>query len=206
MKDYYETLGVARDASAEDIKRAYRKRAKELHPDTNPDADPEEMTELNVAYEVLGDEEKRRHYDATGCADDGRKRMEVEVREGILTLILQHVQAMEGNGDVMARVTADIVSQLRGAEQNVREGEKVLRALHRAEKKLRYKGTGHDYVRTALEKRIEEIQHKIELSKINVERIRLAQERIKEYDYEVSWDGYGAPEQPIFRPLFIPRF
>ena len=62
MSDYYATLGVARDASSDDIKRAYRRLARELHPDVNPEAE-EQFKEITRAYEVLSDADKRRRYD-----------------------------------------------------------------------------------------------------------------------------------------------
>lgn len=69
-RDYYETLGVSRDADQREIKKAYRKAAVVHHPDKNPD-DPsaeEKFKELGQAYEVLGDEEKRAAYDRYGHA------------------------------------------------------------------------------------------------------------------------------------------
>lgn len=69
-RDYYEVLGVAKDASAEEIKKAYRKITKENHPDLHPGdkACEERFKEANEAYEVLSDEEKRQKYDQYGHA------------------------------------------------------------------------------------------------------------------------------------------
>ena len=66
-KDYYKTLGVARDASTEEIKRAYRKLARQYHPDVNPDpAAGEKFKEISTAYEVLSDDQKRQIGDLGG--------------------------------------------------------------------------------------------------------------------------------------------
>src|SRR6201992_3440779 len=66
-RDYYATLGVGRDATGEEIKRAYRRLARELHPDVNPDpAAQERFKAVTAAYEVLSDPEKRRIVDLGG--------------------------------------------------------------------------------------------------------------------------------------------
>jgi curved DNA-binding protein len=68
FRDYYETLGVARDASNEDIRKAYRKLARENHPDVNKDPGAEDrFKEISEAYEVLRDPDKRKRYDQLGA-------------------------------------------------------------------------------------------------------------------------------------------
>ncbi len=65
-KDYYKILGVDRNASQDEIKRVFRKKAHQYHPDKG--GDPEKFKEINEAYQVLGDKEKRRQYDRFGSS------------------------------------------------------------------------------------------------------------------------------------------
>ena len=66
-KDYYGVLGVPRDATTEDIKRAYRKLARQYHPDVNPDPGAHDrFKEITAAYEVLTDDQKRQIVDLGG--------------------------------------------------------------------------------------------------------------------------------------------
>ncbi len=67
-KDYYETLGIKRDATDAEIKSAYRKLARKFHPDVNKTKEAEDkFKEINEAYEVLGDKQKRSRYDSLGA-------------------------------------------------------------------------------------------------------------------------------------------
>ena len=78
-RDFYQILGVNRDASTSQIKKAYRKLAVKFHPDKNPD-DPDALTkfhDINEAYEILQDDEKREIYDRHG--EEGLKN---QVRQG----------------------------------------------------------------------------------------------------------------------------
>jgi len=72
VADHYDVLGVSRDSSADEIKRAYRKLARELHPDVNPDPHTQEkFKEVTAAYETLSDPQKRQMYDSGGSGFGG---------------------------------------------------------------------------------------------------------------------------------------
>jgi DnaJ-class molecular chaperone len=78
MRDPYQVLGVARGASDADIKKAFRRRAKDLHPDRNRE-DPkaqDKFAELNTAYEILGDEGKRKQFDRGEIDAEGKPRFQ----------------------------------------------------------------------------------------------------------------------------------
>ena len=68
-KDYYKILGVSKDASEKEIKKAFRRLARQYHPDVNPDDSQaeERFKEINEAHEVLSDPEKRQKYDQLGA-------------------------------------------------------------------------------------------------------------------------------------------
>src|SRR3954468_21596155 len=76
MADPYKTLGVATGASAGEIKKAYRKLAKKLHPDVNPGNKKveQQFKEATAAYDLLGDAEKRRKFDAGELDENGNPR------------------------------------------------------------------------------------------------------------------------------------
>lgn len=105
--DYYRILGVSREASDEDIKKAYRKLVFEHHPDRNPDkADAEErIREINVAYEVVGDSEKRRTYDRLSWGNEPRAEA---VDLGLILQELEQKLFDEGRKELFAILVKDV--------------------------------------------------------------------------------------------------
>jgi curved DNA-binding protein CbpA len=122
MPDLYDDLGVPKDASTAEIKRAYRKKAKKLHPDAGGNA--EAFSKVSRAYVVLVSPAKRAHYDQTG---EEREQTEDDVQRGLRMLIGQLVTEFIQNGDL---VHADLISNMRG---RVAKAKRELEAARRAD-------------------------------------------------------------------------
>ena len=67
-KDYYSTLGILKNATQDEIKKAFRKLAHKYHPDKNGSGDEAKFKEINEAYQILKDDKKRKQYDQFGSA------------------------------------------------------------------------------------------------------------------------------------------
>jgi len=92
-KDPYKTLGVGEQATTDEIKKAFRKKAKEFHPDKNGNAD--QFSEVAFAYRLLMDPEKRNRYDSTGDASE--RDMQTDVFNAIGTALLQIIEQTKPN-------------------------------------------------------------------------------------------------------------
>lgn len=137
-KDYYQTLGLDRNASADDIKKAYRKMVRKYHPDVSKHKDADAKTkEINEAYEVLGDAEKRAAYDALGRSHHAGEQFRPPPDwgeqydfagaggEDFFADLFAHVGRQRRGGfqmrgdDIHAAITIDLTDAYRGATRTV---------------------------------------------------------------------------------------
>lgn len=100
-RDYYAVLGVGRDASDAEIKRAFRELARRHHPDVNPQTTGEEFREINEAYAVLSEPEARARYDRWGHADDaGGLSAVVEAAQDLIADVFRRRRTKQRGRDV----------------------------------------------------------------------------------------------------------
>jgi molecular chaperone DnaJ len=125
LKDYYNTLGVPRDASGEEIKRAYRALARRYHPDSNAAADAEErFKEITAAYAVLIDPDRRARYDAEGLLADPRE-LANEVRQALWEIVGDFFPALKKRAkrkdgkEVKVKVALALEDTIFGASREV---------------------------------------------------------------------------------------
>lgn len=127
-KDYYEILGVARTASHDDIKKAYRKLIRRWHPDLNPEISAEQSNqkskEINEAWEVLGDDEKRSNYDEGGFVPQARPKSKLEEAIGIVARHRSDTREWREKKDLgfLAQFTTDEQIDALRAAVEVRKG------------------------------------------------------------------------------------
>lgn len=117
--DYYRILGVSREASDEDIKKAYRKLVFQHHPDRNPDNKDAEakIREINAAYEIVGDADKRRSYDRLFWGDEPRAET---VDPGVILEQMEHKLFDEGRKELFAILMQD-VNRVKAELRTIRE-------------------------------------------------------------------------------------
>ena len=124
LKDYYQILQVSRDATKEEIKKAYRRLAREWHPDVNPDPQASErFREINEAYHILSDDEKRREYDRilqSGDEKSYRDFMEYiqEFLESIWQGVRKAPRAKRGQ-DIRLRLELSLEEAAFGCEKEI---------------------------------------------------------------------------------------
>lgn len=183
---HYDTLGVARDATEAEIRRAFRKKASECHPDRHHH-DPElkaandaRMSAINGAYTVLRDPERRAHYDVTGQDEVEEDPIEAKAGELLMTTFRA---AIDEDGDMVMFVTA----RLRAAKAETESTLSGLRLQQRNVAKKRDKikvKRGENMVQAMIDKKLEHLTADIEANALGVQALTRALELVDNYVWE----------------------
>lgn len=178
---HYETLGVPKNASRDDVRKAYRKKAQKHHPDKG--GKPDEFFPIQRAYDVLNDPMRREHYDATG--DDTQ---EPDIRgmalQNIGALFIQIVEQEDVDHTNIVGAMRDAFKKAQAAEQlQLVELRRSIVKREKALKRVRHKGAGPNILEQMLNSDIAQRKQKMDA----IEQKGLLFEEVfrvlKEYEY-----------------------
>jgi curved DNA-binding protein CbpA len=203
MKNLYEVLGVSPDATDEDIKKAYRKRAQETHPDTETGSS-DEFTELNEAYTILLDRKSRLTYDRTGStekqsADNDRIKSIQELQRVMLQILEDFTTDDIFFMDLPAHVLNIFNANIERAKNNIVDLKKKVKRLRRYKKRFHYKNTdNNDFITIAVNGKIYGLTNEISSELDKIRAFNLMLELLASYDYEpeIKPQTFG-----IFQPV-----
>ena len=202
----YEDLGVEKDATTDEIKKTYRKKAQKLHPD-KPGGDGEKFAVVARAYAVLGDDERRRRYDETGKEDEQTPIDQKMTMMG--NIIIQAIEQLDVN-------TTDIIEALRMAlEQMAGEVktvttmcEKRIKKRESALKRLKKTTSGKGFLEGFITGDINRIKMEIKNKEEEAIMVAACQEMIVGYEYSVDKasdhafnQGYANPFNDVFNEV-----
>lgn len=167
MQDHYQTLGVARDASQSEIRTAYRKAASEAHPD-RPGGCAERMQAVNVAFEVLGNPERRAAYDR-GEGEGSPDAIAREILRAIFT------EAISDDADDVLRYSLDKLHRSEiGAREKLLVQRNAIARMEKQRQRITAKGERdmyHSILENAISKAKDELKD-LEQNIVHVERVR----------------------------------
>jgi curved DNA-binding protein CbpA len=182
---HYDTLGVTKDADSEAIKKAYRRKAKKLHPDREG-GDTEGMAALNRAYAVLSDDTRKAKYDSTGN-DDPQNMEDAEAKNLIMQIFSQALQSNQPNPLKYARDTiANSIANTIGQVHQIGGQVEILKS-----KRDKVRSKGHNLYQMLIDQQIAGGESQIK--QITAKRLALerAKALLEEYDEDLQPEPTG---------------
>jgi curved DNA-binding protein CbpA len=191
MNELYATLNLDPNAETIDIKTAYRRLSKALHPDRGGSA--EEWEKLNVAYNVLSDPERRERYDLTGRVEPSKvtpARIREFLKQTLLSIIDRSKNRLDLNDNILAVILDDLNATRPGVQRQLRD---LHHELHRAEElRKNFIPTGlrihDDVVNSILSAEIDKVKDRVKLQQDMLELLGEVEAVLGLYSY-----GKAAP-------------
>lgn len=175
----YDTLGVTPDADADTIKKAFRKKAKETHPDHNPEADPEAFKAVNEAYAVLSVPERRKDYDETGSSQE-KPAIEAEAQGFVLQALAQVLDTP--HGDCVTNATVILQGKFAEHRRNMERVDQIEKDLLAKRAKATVKDGQPNLIHMVIDQRLAPLPHvRAEAARITAS-YELAFEMLRKHD------------------------
>lgn len=184
MDDLYNTLGLDRSASSTDIRKAYRRKAKEHHPDQG--GDPQAFHALTRAHDVLGDDAKRERYDRTGKVDDSPAQNEDAAALAMLAALIESI------GEDENAVHEDIIGTMRNAlkdagkqvDVQLGDAKKTVKRFEKLAKQLKRKANASGVVAAMFANNVAKAQARVDAGVAHRRNIDRAVELLEGYSFE----------------------
>jgi len=187
VSDPYETLGVSPDASKEEIKRAYRRRAAKAHPDRKGGS-AEAMKQLNTAYALLSDDAARERYDTGGEQPSAQQSLEVEASKMLSELFSSALDASDlpEQTDLIGALRARLNNERHNIQSQIGKLRAKMRSDEKQMKRLKYRKnrTSHDFLSHVLKQRTRGAVIGIERGERVLEIMALALEMLDDFSWE----------------------
>lgn len=191
MNDLYAALGIARDASQEEIKAAYRRAARAAHPDREGGSTAQ-MQSVNQAFEVLSDPERRKHYDETGNTTP-QATLEERAAQGLRMMLTEALE--QSDVGVVEFVIASAERTIISLTSIKVNAEAKIARLEKRRSKIRFKGKGVDVVALLIDAQIVQARTSISEAAAALEMVKTVRRLIDEYEEDF--------ERPAARPMTL---
>ena len=193
--NYYETLGVPRDAKPEEIKRAYRKKARMAHPDKG--GDTQAMVALNRAYETLGNERKRAYYDLHG-EDEKLGTVEQAAMHCLWQMLMSFAQQAPESFDFVNQLREQVSTNRATVSQSERKFRAEIKKLEKQRKCIRRKGGKENLLDRAFEQRIAQLTAQVAEIPNALAVADKCLEVLKDYENAATAPDYLQQQSPFF--------
>lgn len=199
MTDHYDTLGVPHNASEEEIRKAYKKKAQGEHPDKGGDV--EKFQQITVAARVLSDQKSRERYDRTG--EDDVIDLDSQAEQNIATLFTNicndkdvDVSAM----NIMKMMRETIGQNMQKVLSNIEDSKRQAKKFRKALKRLHWKKKSDtpSSIAVMVGRQITMLEKNIENAREQVEICTLMLDKVAEYEYDFE----APPPQPAFNVTY----
>lgn len=184
MKNPYDTLGVDAKATPDEIKKAYRRKAKKHHPDKN--GKTEVFVEISQAYALLSCPERRENFDKNGTTDEGPTPYQ-EARSGFCKLFMELVsRGVLEKQNIISIMKEMIQSEKRDINKSTSALKDQEKTLKKAKKNLKFKGKGTDFLQGILDGEIQKVVRQMEKNHKGIQILDMVLEMTNDYTYNLE--------------------
>ncbi len=184
-RDHYTVLGVPKGAGQDSVKKAFRRKARATHPDANGGKGADEFRQVVLAYEVLGDEVRRKRYDETGDDSSQVPNMSAAFAE-VARMVAQAVAQFGPGADILERCRTLVLTNMTQHGSSELKCESEAKKFRDAAKRVTRKAGGENLLAQVLEQQAGECDLQSKLCRKEAERLRALLPIIDEYEWKAD--------------------